>query len=246
MNLKIKIFGATGILLLSSCSTFTANKDNRYKDTISYKTSIVMADYGCYKSLGIIKNGDYNETKNGILEFHSNSTCSLDNYHSRECKGMGGSIEVNDYYYWCIIDSKPIWGGKNGFVMEKYKSSWNEWGLYVKQKKFKTKGEMLIEHELRKVKENEKINYFNNALKGDKDLLRKLKVGDKVCKIDESESDHYIYNPENWVLYFGFVEDKLSDKFLIRYSAHGNSKLNINDNDGKILWEKPEGWWICN
>lgn len=76
-------------------------------------------------------------------------------------------------------------------------------------------------------------------------MISKVKIGDKVCKIDSEESRHYISNPNKWIFYYGFVEKIEGNKVLIRYLGHGNSKLTINDMDNKIIWELAQGWAIC-
>ncbi|MEM7986803.1 hypothetical protein Q4R37_19170, partial [Morganella morganii] len=227
---KYVSFGVLFIaFILSGCSAFTANKDSRYNNTLSYGSSIKMAEYQCYKSLGIIKNGDYSETKSGILEFYPKTSCALDGYHSRMCEQMGGEIEKNVEYYWCVVNSTPIWGANDLIIMEKHKASLQEWTLYLKKRNYKTKNEITKIYELDNEKKDSENTYFNERLKGDSHLISKVKIGDKVCKIDSEESRHYISNPNKWIFYYGFVEKIEGNKVLIRYLGHGNSKLTIND-----------------
>ncbi|EOW0440651.1 hypothetical protein ACN3ZE_001982 [Providencia rettgeri] len=234
------------IITLSGCSTFTANKDERYKNTLSYESSIKMVDYQCFKSLGIMKNGEYSETQSGVLEFYLKKSCRMDGYHTRECNRVGGEIEKNDEYYWCIVNSNPIWGANEFIIMEKYKSSALDWSLYLKKMNYKNKNQIAIETELINKKKEKENRFFDENLKGDPLLISKVKIGDKVCKIDIEESRYYISNPEKWVFYLGFIERIEGNKFLIRYLGHGNSKLSINDMDNKIIWESPQGWAICD
>ena len=52
-------------------------------------------------------------------------------------------------------------------------------------------------------------------------------------------------SPDERIYYFGNIEKKANNKILVRYSGHGNKNTYFDDVKGKIIWESPQGWMLC-
>lgn len=244
--MKIKKYGFFFFIFsLVGCSSVTMNNKREYKDTLSYKTSAFIADANCFQSLGIIKNGEYYEKNTGIMEFYYQSRCDLHNYFSDECKDEGGELIYDgNNHYWCIKNGSPLWGYQQGVVLEKYKSSNQVWLNYIREKGYKTKQERETEIALEGKNNDERLTFYNTLLAGTPERVLKADIGDAICKIDEVYSNLW-QSPDERIYYFGNIEKKANKKILVRYSGHGNKNTYFDDVKGKIIWESPQGWMLC-
>ena len=81
-------------------------------------------------------------------------------------------------------------------------------------------------------------------LAGTPERVLKADIGDATCKIDGVYSNSW-QSPDERIYYFGNIEKKANNKILVRYSGHGNKNTYFDDVKGKIIWESPQGWMLC-
>lgn len=249
---NIKIFCFLIVFFVTGCSSgynYYLKKEG-LKGTLSYKLDDFIEDNNCRDFLWSKKGVFYKMNDHLIYSYESN--CNMNDFFIKECTSYGGvfgyeSIKTT----WCMKNGIPLWGvnAEYNLFHEKYKTSEKEWldgikllGYESEKEKEERQGR---EETKSRAEEQRKKMLYESALKGSPADVLKGNIGDKICKMDEEKSKDYKDNPEEWILYFGYIENKANKKILVRYYGHGNKYTHIDDMDNKILWESPQGWWVC-
>lgn len=241
------------VCILVGCSSGIEKGNEQYKGTLSYKVSNYIENNNCYSSLWSKKGKFFKSNDHLIFEYES--SCDMKEFFIQECSNKGGVLEYESINtIWCIKNEIPLWGvsAKYNFIHEKYKTSDKEWLFDLKLLGYETEKEKeeRLKKEVIKKREAEQekriIGYlYKSTLNGNPDDVLKGDIGDKICKIDEENSNNYKDYPEEWIFYFGYIENKTNKKILVRYYGHGNKNTYFDDVNNKIEWELPHGWMLC-
>lgn len=258
-NLKCLIF--TLLPLASGCVGLSGTYSSDIKShdyTKAYKLDNFLKKNKCIGTVDF--HAPHPEPSRSVVSYKilNSPQCSLDAYvfMDRQCNGKG-LYKVGRLGWSYCIDSNDrnlySWR-KQGSQFELYepiKGHEVAWDVYSSRVLgYETSDEILLrekrETEVRVGKEKELSIKYAKFINGDPNEIKRSSIGTKICKIAGNPKDTVLRKKQqHWEYYIGWIERKELSKILVRYSFHGNQRIQYDDVNNLIRWESISGWWVC-
>ncbi|WP_210515355.1 hypothetical protein [Pantoea ananatis] len=246
---QIRVLCCFFILVLSGCGISTLEQISPlpYSSASQFANKTLMQSncMGRVDNL-FFKPAIVNTDSHGVKTFtgnHSDTHCNAEDFMSaleRYCQSKGGAYKGS----WCVKNDEPLFHIEGFTIQEKSES--------LTDKQWQQVARARLGYVSSKDYQEEKARDDAHAmsLKQQREARLKSKVnasvGDFICREDSASNGKYFQGP---VYYGAYVEGKKKGKLKLRVVWHGRKDLDIVNshlNEDETVWEKPEGWFLCD